>query len=247
VFRDIDEALWALGTIGGEGERPLKSISDLPSPTSSAPRDDGYFAARRLLSSAGVRFAEARDVRTIDDAVAAAAELGYPVAVKALGNTHKSDHGGVALNVESERALRSTLERLARQSSPEGYAIERMVIEPTSVELIVGCRRDARFGPVLLVGIGGLLAEVFRDVSVALAPVDADHAEDLLLGLRGSALLTGVRGRPPLDVRAAAEAAAAISRIAVDQAIEDVEVNPLLVTEGAAIALDARVVYSQPT
>jgi acetate---CoA ligase (ADP-forming) len=247
VFRDIDEALWALGTIAARAERPSRSIADLVPKSASFPADGGYFAARKLLAAAGVRFAEARDVQTIGDAVAAAAELGYPVAVKALGRTHKSDGGGVVLNVVNERALRSTIERMARRSSPEGYAIERMVIEPTSVELIVGCRRDARFGPVLLVGIGGLLAEVFRDVSVALAPIDEDEAEELLLGLRGSALLTGVRGRPPLAVRAAADAASAISHVAAaERTIEEVEVNPLLVTESMAIALDARAVYSQP-
>ena len=121
-----------------------------------------------------------------------------------------------------------------------------MVVEPTAVELIVGSRRDARFGPVLLVGLGGLLTEVLQDVSVALAPADADEAEELILGLRGASLLTGSRARPALAVRAAAEAAAAISHVAAAHpAIQEVEINPLLVTEGGAIGLDTRVVYSQ--
>jgi len=121
------------------------------------------------------------------------------------------------------------------------------LIEETSIELIAGCRRDPRFGPVLLVGLGGILAEVLRDTAVALAPAEPALIEELLLGLRGAALLTGARGRPPLDVRAAAEACAAISRVAAEHPeLDELEVNPLLVTPTGAIGLDARVVHSQP-
>ncbi|HJW66490.1 MAG TPA: acetate--CoA ligase family protein, partial [Gaiellaceae bacterium] len=102
------------------------------------------------------------------------------------------------------------------------------------------------FGPVLLVGLGGIMAEVLRDTAVALAPAPADLVEELLLGLRGAALLTGARGRPPLAVRAAADTCAAISRVAAEHPeLTDLEVNPLLVTATEAIGLDARA-HSQP-
>jgi acyl-CoA synthetase (NDP forming) len=131
--------------------------------------------------------------------------------------------------------------------SPIGFAVEEMVSAPDSVELIVGCRRDPRFGPVLLVGLGGIFAEVIRDTAVALAPADPDEIESLLLDLDGAPLLTGVRGREPLAVRAAAEAAAALSRLAAEHPeLDELEVNPLLLTPSGAVALDARVVYSQP-
>jgi acyl-CoA synthetase (NDP forming) len=122
-----------------------------------------------------------------------------------------------------------------------------MVAAPGSVELIAGCRWDQRLGPVLLLGLGGIFAEVLRDVAVALAPAEPATVERLLLDLRGSALLTGARGRPPLAVRAAAEAAAALSVLAASHPeLAEIEVNPLLVTQSAAIALDARLVHSQP-
>jgi hypothetical protein len=125
--------------------------------------------------------------------------------------------------------------------------VERLVAAPDAIELIVGCRTDPRFGPVLLVGIGGILAEVLRDTVVALAPAGADEVEALLRELRGAALLTGVRGRPPLALRAAAEAAAALSRVAAAHPeLGELEVNPLLVTAEGAVGLDARAVYSQP-
>ncbi len=111
------------------------------------------------------------------------------------------------------------------------------------VELIVGARVDLRFGPVALVGLGGIYAEVFEDVAVALAPVDAAGAERLLRSLRGAPLLTGARGRPALDVAAAARVASALSELAAARPdVAEIEINPLLVTPTAAVALDARVI-----
>jgi acyl-CoA synthetase (NDP forming) len=122
-----------------------------------------------------------------------------------------------------------------------------MVAAPGAIELIVGCRWDRRLGPLLLLGLGGIFAEVLHDTAVALAPADPVTVERLLLGLRGASLLTGARGRQPLAVRAAAEAAAALSVLgARHPELDEIEINPLLVTPSEAIALDARVVHSQP-
>ena len=118
-----------------------------------------------------------------------------------------------------------------------------MVAVAGAVELIVGCRRDPRFGPLVLVGLGGVFAEVLRDVAVALAPAEPDEIEELILSLRGASLLTGARGRAPVDVAAVARVAAALSRLAADHPeIAEIEVNPLLATAEGAIGLDARVV-----
>ena len=111
------------------------------------------------------------------------------------------------------------------------------------LELIVGAKRDPRFGPVLLVGAGGLYAEVVRDVAVALAPVSEAAAEALLRSLRIAPLLDGTRGREAVDVRAGARAAAVLSRVAAEHPeIAEIEVNPLLVTPEGALGLDARIV-----
>jgi hypothetical protein len=115
------------------------------------------------------------------------------------------------------------------------------------VELIVGARWDPRFGPVLLVGLGGVLTEVLRDVVFALAPVSPDTARALLDRLRGAPLLHGVRGRPGVDLDAAARAIATVSELAAAHPeIGEIEVNPLLLTPTAALALDARVVLTAP-
>jgi acetate---CoA ligase (ADP-forming) len=111
------------------------------------------------------------------------------------------------------------------------------------VELLVGARWDARFGPVALVGLGGVFTEVLRDAVVALAPVDEATARELLLSLRAAPLLQGARGRPAMDLDAAAAAVAALSRVAAAHPeIAEIEVNPLLALPEGAVGLDARVV-----
>ena len=127
--------------------------------------------------------------------------------------------------------------------APAGYAVETQADTSDAVELIIGCRRDPRFGPLVLVGLGGVYAELLRDVRLALAPAAADELEELLLSLRGAGVLTGARGRAPVAVRAAAEAAAALSRVAAAHPeIAEIEVNPLLVTPAGVLGLDARIV-----
>ena len=240
VFREIDSAVRSLARVVN---RPTASgVPGLP-PPAEAWHGSGYLDARELLASAGVTFPEARRVTTIDEALAAAGELGYPVVLKALGFEHKSDAGGVALGLEDAASLEAAFEAMP---ASEDYVVERHLAAPGAVELIAGCRFDPRFGPVLLVGLGGIMAEVLHDTAVALAPAPADLVEELILGLRGAALLTGARGRPPLAVRAAADTCAAISRVAAEHPeLTDLEVNPLLVTATEAIGLDARA-HSQP-
>ena len=240
VFREIDSAVRSLARVIN---RPTASgVPALP-PPAEAWRGSGYLDAQELLASAGVTFPEARRATTIDEALAAAGELGYPVVLKALGFEHKSDAGGVALGLEDAASLEAAFEAMP---ASEDYVVERHLAAPGAVELIAGCYFDPRFGPVLLVGLGGIMAEVLHDTAVALAPAPADLVEELLLGLRGAALLTGARGRPPLAVRAAADTCAAISRVAAEHPeLTDLEVNPLLVTATEAVGLDARA-HSQP-
>ena len=179
-------------------------------------------------------------MRTLAEARAAAGRLGYPVALKATGALHKSDAGGVALGLGSAAELEAAFDAMAGIAT-DAYAVERMAAVDDGVELIAGSRRDARFGPVTAVGLGGLHAEVLDDVAVALGPVTAKEAEALLRSLRGAALLTGARGRPPLALARAAEAVAALSAVAAAHPeLRELEVNPLLVTADAALGLDAR-------
>jgi acyl-CoA synthetase (NDP forming) len=178
-----------------------------------------------------------------EDVLAAAAEVGYPVVLKALGLLHKSDSGGVRVGLADADALAAAWSDMERRLSPPEYSVEAMAPVADGIELIVGARRDPRFGPVALVGLGGIYAELLGDVGVALAPLDRGEAMRLLESLQGAALLEGARGRAAVDVGAAADAAVALSRLAAARPdIAEIEVNPLLVTPEGALALDARII-----
>src|SRR4029077_6215826 len=138
--------------------------------------------------------------------------------------------------------LLASAREMTGRLSPELLFVERTADIRDGVELVVGATRDARFGPVVLVGLGGILVETLRDTALALAPLDAAAAERLLRSLRASAVLDGVRGRPAVDVAPAARAVVALAAArAAHPEIAELEVNPLLVTPRGAIALDARV------
>jgi len=234
VYRDIDAALAALAVLA---ERPGPRPSPRSSPLLVQPAGEGYFEARELVAAAGIPIAEARRIRSLEAALAAARQFGYPVVLKGLDRPHKSDAGGVVLGIADEDALEDAYRAVAAAEC----SVERMVDTRDGVELIVGTRRDPRFGQLLLVGLGGIYAEVLRDVAVALAPVETAEAEELLRSLRCGPLLDGVRGRPAVDVVAAARVASALSRLDAE-----VEINPLLVSPGGAVALDARVAMERP-
>jgi acyl-CoA synthetase (NDP forming) len=139
-------------------------------------------------------------------------------------------------------AVEETLSNMATLEASE-YSVEQTAPLAEGIELIAGARRDPRFGPVTLVGMGGLYTEVLSDVAAALAPVDDAEAERLIRSLRAAPLLEGARGRPALDVGAAARAIAILSGVAAEHPeIDELEVNPLLVLPNGALGLDARIV-----
>jgi hypothetical protein len=180
-------------------------------------------------------------VTSADAAVAAAAELGYPVVLKALGLLHKSDAGGVALGLRDAAALIAAAGEMERRLAPPAFSVEEMAPLADGIELLIGARWDARFGPIALVGLGGVFTEILADVAVALAPVDEPQAQAMIASLRAAPLLQGARGRPVLDVGAAAAALAALSRVAAEHPeLAAIEVNPLLVLPSGAVGLDAR-------
>jgi acetate---CoA ligase (ADP-forming) len=242
VYRDLEGALSALAALVRAGAIRPRGVPELPQPSEPV-QASGYWAARELLAEAGIDFPPARRVASAAEAATAAEEVGYPVVLKALVQEHKSDVGGVVVGIADTEELESQLSDMTTLSAE--YSVERTAPVDDGIELIVGARRDPRFGPVTLVGMGGLYTEVLDDKGVALAPVDEASAEVLIRSLRGAPLLEGARGRPPLDVKAAAAAVAALSRLAAEHPeIAELEVNPLLVLPDGALGLDARVVLA---
>jgi succinyl-CoA synthetase beta subunit len=210
---------------------------------SQLPAGGDYFGARHLVGQAGITLVEARPVATEEEAIGAAAELGYPVVLKALGRLHKSDSGGVRLGVWDAPTLRGAFGEMQAGFNPQGFSVEREAARETGIELLIGVKRDRSFGPIVVVGFGGLYTEVLRDVAVALAPVSVEQAMRLIQSMRTFELLTGKRGRPAVDVEAAARALSGLSHLAARlPRLQELEVNPLLVLPSGAVALDARMV-----
>ena len=243
VYREVEAAVGVASRLARRTPEALLGVPAIPEPAAPVTGPQGYFGSRELLAAAGVPFAEARQVAGEDEALGAAAEIGYPVVLKALGQLHKSDSGGVAVGLRGPEELADAFQQMESALSPPSYSVEAMAPLSRGLELIVGAKRDPRFGPILLVGAGGLYAEVVKDVAVALAPVTEAAAEALFRSLRIAPLLDGARGRPAVDVGAAARAAAALSRIAAEHPeIAEVEINPLLALPDGALGLDARIV-----
>jgi acetyl-CoA synthetase (ADP-forming) len=206
---------------------------------------------KRLVAAYGVSVAEGKMVATPEEAAVAAATLGFPVALKAVSRriVHKSDVGavrlGLATGAEVTAAAREMLETLRREglgADLEGLSVQPMV--RGEAEVIVGARRDPHFGAVVMVGLGGLAVEILDDVALAPAPVSVGRARTMIGTLRGAPLLTGARGRPPLDVDAIAAAVVSVSWLAADLGarLVDLELNPLIVGRRGkgAVAVDGR-------
>jgi acetate---CoA ligase (ADP-forming) len=248
AYADIATAARVLGRLVDRVERRPSGVPAPSTPKHRAPASEGYFEARELLADAGIPFVPAHRVTTAEEARAAARKLGFPVVLKALGTIHKSDVGAVRLGIGSEDELKEAYAEMASRLAPPAFSVETMAATGGAFELLVGARRDPSFGPVLIVGVGGLFTELLNDVAVALAPVSEALAEELIRSLRAAPLLSGVRGQAPLDISGAARAAAALSRVAAERPdIAELEINPLLVGRDGVVALDARFVLAIPS
>lgn len=207
--------------------------------------------AKQLLQVAGIPVVETRPAYDEEAAVAAAEALGFPVVVKLVSPTitHKSDCGGVVLDIRDANAVRQAWRKIHANVAAkhgvaafEGVTVQRMITDH-GTELILGASTDAQFGPVLLFGAGGTLVEVLQDRALALPPLNRSLARRWIEQTKIFKVLQGVRGRPPADLGALEDVLVAFSRLVhADHRIVELDINPLLATPQGALALDARVV-----
>jgi len=209
--------------------------------------------AKRALAEAGLPVLAERLVPDADAAVLAARDIGFPVVLKIASPDlrHKTEVGGVAVGLRSEEEVRQAhTQMLARVTTKAPRAvIDGVIVAPMAQglsELILGSRIDPMFGPVVMVGLGGIFAEIVQDAAVQIAPVNETQAMAMLKSLKAFAVLDGARGRRRTDLKAAANAISALSRFAVAHAdsVSEIDINPLLLkAEGeGAVALDALLV-----
>jgi acyl-CoA synthetase (NDP forming) len=193
-----------------------------------------------LLAEYGIEVAVARPAASVGAALAAAEEIGYPVVLKTDEPSvqHKSDVGGVLLGIGAAGELASAYADLAARLGPRALVCRTV---PAGVELALGIVRDPELGPLVVVGAGGVLVELLSDRSVALPPVSAQLADELLARLRVATLLGGVRGAPPADMAAVIRAISGLAELATElgDRLEALDINPLICGPDGAIAVDA--------
>lgn len=214
-------------------------------------RDLLLHEAAELLSFYGIPMVRGIPVKGEEEAIEAAKGLGFPVAMKIISRqiSHKSDVGGVQLNLRSDRgvaeAYRDMTERIRRaypEADIEGVLVQQMATGGR--EMILGGRRDEQFGPVVMVGLGGVFVEIFGDISLRVAPITRRDAEDMIHELRGVAIFEGARGGKPSDIEAVVEILLRLSQLLCDlPGIRDIDINPVRVfyEKEGCLALDARI------
>ncbi|MGB3898717.1 MAG: acetate--CoA ligase family protein [Mesorhizobium sp.] len=221
---------------------PHKGEGDIDASESLSPswgvRAPDEAEAKALLREAGLPVPQGLRAASVEEAVSAAEQLGFPVALKALGVAHKSEAGAVRLNLKTTYDVRSAAAALLPLGS--GLYVERMV-QGGVAELIVGFTRDPVFGPAMTLGSGGVLVELLQDSATLLLPASRGEIEAALRGLKLFPLLDGYRGRPKADLAAAIDAVAGIAGFVAEraEAIAELDINPLIVCrqgDGAFIA-----------
>jgi acetate---CoA ligase (ADP-forming) len=254
-FRSPERALRALARLAGV-RRPPAAVARPPEAAPAGGRLPAgvvpEYVAKRILADAGIPFARGELARDLAEAQSVAARIGYPVALKAQSPAlaHKSEAGGVVLGLADDAALAEGWHKLHADvgRAKPGLQLDGVLVEAMArpgVELIIGARNDLDWGPVLAVGLGGIWAEALRDVRVLPADLDVDAIVAELRKLKAAPLLTGFRGAPALDIRAAAEIASRLGRfVASHPEIAEIDANPVVAypVQQGAIALDALIV-----
>lgn len=204
--------------------------------------NNGYLtpdAVQQLLDAAGIPRAGEAVVTTADDAARAAEKLGYPVVMKVVGPVHKSDVGGVVLNVKDSETVRKEFDRMIKIKDTTAILIQPML---KGVELFVGAKREDKFGHMVLCGLGGIFIEVLKDVKAALAPIDTNEALNMIKGLKSYGIIKGARGQEPVNEQIFAEIVSRLSAlVTVAPEIFEMDLNPLLGSKDKVVAVDARI------
>ena len=206
------------------------------------------FESKQVLSAYGIPVTKEKTATTIEEAVSAANSIGYPVVLKASGENlqHKTELDLIRLDLKDESQVRQAYTELIEKST---IPITEVLIQQMlrgNRELLAGLKRDSQFGPCVVFGLGGILAEILEDVSIRVAPITTFDAMDMMENIRGKKILESFRGQPPVDRNALAELLIALGRIGLENdAVGEIDINPIKLIEGRPVAVDALVVLDK--
>ena len=213
--------------------------------------------SKQLLAAAGIDVTPTQLATSPDQAVEIAATLGSPVALKIVAPaiSHKSDIGGVRLNLTDEAGVRTAYDEILAAAEaqpvdpphePEVNGVSVQPMAAPGVELMVGLARDPQFGPVVMFGLGGVLVEVLKDVTLRLVPLDRADAAAMVREIKGFPVLQGYRGVPPVDLAAIEATLLAVSQFSADHPdVAELDLNPVIAGPHGAVAVDARIVLTE--
>ena len=228
-----------------------KAVSEIFETASKESRDFLFeHEAKNLCGSYGMPITAITVATSEEDAVKAAEKIGYPIVLKIVSPQvlHKSDAGGVLINIKDEEGLRegyNTILKNVKKHVPDaeitGILVQEMA--PNGTEVIVGSTYDPTFGPTIMFGLGGIFVEILKDVSFRLAPITKTDAEEMVKEIKAYKILEGVRGMPPADQETIVEILLATSEMLMEcPEIKELDMNPVLVYEEGAKVVDARVI-----
>ncbi len=206
--------------------------------------------SKAVLKKYGIKVPGYALVNSAKEASKAAKKLGFPLVMKVVSPQilHKTDVGGVKVGLQNEKEVKKAFtEMYSRLSKKKGVTLKGILLEkmvPKGIELIVGLQNDPQFGPVIMVGLGGVLTEIFKDVSFRMLPITMDDAKAMLADLKGFKILQGYRGSKPIDLNMLAKALVQIGKIGVDNAeyFDSVDFNPIVVYPKSYFVVDAKII-----
>ncbi|MBD3210527.1 acetyl-CoA synthetase [Candidatus Micrarchaeota archaeon] len=196
-----------------------------------------------LMEKHGFKLIPYRLVKTEDEAVKAAKDIGYPVVLKVVSPEieHKTDIGGVKVNLKNEGILRHSYQEIMKNASGkkvEGVMVQKMARK--GVELIIGGKKDPQFGHMVILGLGGIYVEIFKDISARLCPVNADDVEEMIAELKAHPLLEGARGRRPINKKKVKELVLNSCVFMKKEDIKEMDLNPVVCDEKGCDIVDVR-------
>jgi len=207
------------------------------------------YESRQVLEKYKIPLAKSELVKSVEQAAKAAKKIGYPVVLKIVSPdiVHKTDVGGMILNIKNDAELAAAYKKIlinvkkkVRRARIHGLLVQKMVGD--GLEVIVGGKKDAQFGETIMFGLGGIFVEVFGDVSFRVVPVERKDAEEMVREIKGYKILKGYRGKK-YDVKAVVDVLMKVSKLLEkNDEIAEMDVNPLIVSQRGAVAVDARIV-----
>ncbi|MBU8922284.1 MAG: acetate--CoA ligase family protein [Bacteroidales bacterium] len=201
--------------------------------------------AMKILSIAGLDVPEYIHATSVGEAETFASKAGYPLVAKVVSPDilHKSDVGGVVVGISSDKQLRETYKGFREMKGFAGAVIEEML---SGVELIVGAKIDSQFGPVIVVGIGGVGVEIYKDTAIRMAPIKKEHVPSMVADIKARKLLEGFRGSEPVDMERLSSMVVAFSKLVMDLApfVESIDLNPVMCSGSRCVIADARMILN---